>query len=254
MNYPKISIVTPSLNQGQFIRQTIDSILVQEYPNLEYTIVDGGSTDNTLDILKSYGDRIKWISERDQGQADAINKGLGLSTGEILAYINSDDCYLPGTFAAICQEFCRGGCRWLTGNYRIVDQNSHEIQRFTVAYKTFWRKFSSQTMLSLLNYIIQPSTFWSRELWNQVGPFDIRLHYALDYDFWMRAMQIERPLILNQTLSMFRIHQSSKGGVHFEKQFNEENMVLERYTHNPLVIGFHEFHNVLVKWIYKFIK
>ena len=101
MKLPKISIVTPSFNQAKFIRATIDSVLSQDYPDLEYFIIDGGSTDGTTEILKSYGQKIKWISEKDKGQTDAINKGLKLSEGELLAYLNSDDIYLPGALKKV---------------------------------------------------------------------------------------------------------------------------------------------------------
>ncbi len=254
MDYPKISIVTPSLNQGKFIRQTIDSILGQNYPNIECIIVDGGSTDDTLEILRSYGNKIQWVSEKDGGQADAINKGMNMAGGEILAYINSDDVYLPGVFELVAQKFSQSGCHWLSGNYRIIDQDSHEIQGFVVGYKNFWRKFSSKGVLSLLNYLIQPSTFWHRNLWKTIGPFDVTLRYALDYDFWMRAVNIEPPLILRQPLSLFRIHKTSKGGSQFQKQFAEENLVLRRYCSNRAVIWFHEFHNFLITLAYRIIK
>jgi len=254
MDYPRISIVTPSFNQGKFIRQTIDSVLEQDYPNLEYMIIDGGSTDNTIEILQSYGNRINWVSEKDQSQADAINKGLSMTSGEILAYINSDDCFLPDVFDLVAQEFSQTGCLWLSGDYRIVDQDSREIQGFIVGYKRFWRKFSSKRVLSLLNYIVQPSTFWHRDIWNLIGPFDINLRYVMDYDFWMRAIRIEPPLILDQTLSRFRIHKSSKGGSQFQKQFDEEIKVLRHYSNNFVIDWLHQSHNYLIKLIYGVIK
>ena len=254
MDCPRISIVTPSFNQGKFIRQTIDSVLGQNYPNLEYIIMDGGSTDNTHEILQSYGNKINWVSEKDQGQADAINKGMFRASGEILAYINSDDCYLPNIFNLVARKFSLTGCKWLTGDYSIIDQDSQEIQGFVVKYKIFWRKFSSSRVLSLLNYIAQPSTFWHRDIWNLIGPYDIDLQYAMDYDFWLRAFKIESPLILNQTLSRFRIHKTSKGSSQFQNQFDEEINVLRRYNNNYLIDWLHQCHNYLNKQIYKMIK
>jgi len=254
MDWPKISIITPSFNQGCFLRQTIDSIISQDYPNLEYIVMDGGSTDETVGILQSYGDKIRWFSEKDNGQADAINKGLALASGDILAYINSDDYYLPGALKLVAQKFPQTGCKWLTGDYRIVDQEDHKIQSLVVLYKKFWRNFSSAGVLSLLNYIVQPSTFWSRALWSRTGQFDVSLRYTLDYDLWLRAFKVELPLVVKQPLSVFRVHKSSKGGIGYQIQFEEELQVLQRYHTNSVIIRAHRFHNALIKLIYKMIK
>ena len=254
MDWPKISIITPTLNQGKFIQQTINSVLNQNYPNLEYIVMDGGSSDETLGILRSYGKRLKWISQRDNGQADAINTGMELASGEILAFINFDDYYLPGVFEMVARTFTRTNCKWLTGDYRIVDENDIDIQPLTIFYKRFWRNFSSPNLLFILNYIVQPSTFWTRDLWNNIGLFDVSLQYALDYDLWNRAIKISRPYIIKQPLSAFRIHGSSKGGSMFQNQFDEELQVLKRYNRNPFILRAHQFHNFLIKSIYKIIK
>jgi len=134
--FPKISIITPSFNQGKFIKKTIDSVLSQNYPDLEYVVIDGGSTDNTVKILKSYGNKIKWISEKDKGQADAINKGLKIINGEIIAFINSDDYYLPDTFKKIVDFFKQNiTCNVVTGDYLIINENGKPIQSFVGFYK-----------------------------------------------------------------------------------------------------------------------
>ena len=254
MDWPKISIVTPTLNQGRFIQQTINSVLNQNYPNLEYIVMDGGSSDDTLEILRSYGKKLRWISDKDKGQADAINTGMELTSGEILAFINSDDYYLPGVFDLVARKFSLTQCQWLTGDYRIVDKNGNDIQALTILYKRFWRNFSSATLLSVLNYIIQPSTFWSRDLWKRTGSFDVSLKFVMDYDLWMRAIKINLPHIITQPLSAFRIHGSSKGGSLFQNQFDEELHVLKRYDQTPFIFRTHQFHNFLIKSIYKVIK
>jgi glycosyltransferase involved in cell wall biosynthesis len=164
-HYPKISIITPSYNQGQFIKETIDSVLDQNYPNLEYWVIDGGSTDNTVKILKKYGTKIKWVSEKDRGQTHAINKGLKKASGEIIAYLNSDDVYLPNSLFTIADYFMKHpDIMWLTGDYVIIDELGHQIQSGVAWYKRLFRTFPGRTSLMIGNYIIQPSTFWRSQV------------------------------------------------------------------------------------------
>lgn len=251
---PRVSIVTPSYNQGKFIRQTIESVLNQSYPNIEYIIIDGGSTDSTLDILASYGNKIQFISEMDEGQTDAIIKGLNRSTGDILSFLNSDDMLLPGAIQRVVDSFVNSQALWLTGDYQIVDANGKQIQSFVIHYKRLMRRCSSIGMIMFANYIAQPSTFWSRELTESVGKFDVSLRYTMDYDYWLRAFMIAPPLILNAPLSAFRIHSASKGGVEFDNQFDEELEVLKRYTGNRFMIFCHKLHNQIIKSVYRIIK
>jgi glycosyltransferase involved in cell wall biosynthesis len=251
---PKISIVIPTLNQGQFIKETLESLFAQSYPNLEIIVMDGVSTDGTLDILRSYGDKLIWKSERDHGQTQAINKGMRLATGEIVGFLNSDDYLLPGALFSIAAAFSHPNVLWVSGDYEIVDGAGKPIQSFVALYKRFLRLFSSRWLLSFTNYIVQPSTFWRRELASQIGEFDESLNYVMDYDFWMRAMQKSRPFILHRKLSAFRIHQQSKGGSRYEQQFTEEIDVLQRYTHNRYLINMHRLSNRLIVLIYRKIK
>jgi glycosyltransferase involved in cell wall biosynthesis len=250
----KISIIVPTLNQGQFIKETLDSLLVQDYPGLEIIVMDGGSTDNTLDILKSYGDKLLWKSEKDHGQTQAINKGIGFATGEILGFLNSDDILLPGALSSVATAFSDSNVSWVSGDYEIIDGQGKPIQSFVVLYKRFLRLFSSRWLLSFTNYVVQPSTFWRRELFDQIGEFDETLNYVMDYDFWMRAIQKRRPFIIHRKLSAFRIHQQSKGGSRYEQQFSEEIEVLQRYTQNKFMILLHRLSNQLIVQIYKKIK
>jgi glycosyltransferase involved in cell wall biosynthesis len=254
MQYPKISIVTPSYNQGKFIAQTIDSVLNQKYPNLEYWVIDGGSTDNTVEILKSYGTQIQWVSEKDHGQTEAINKGFHLASGEIVAFLNSDDYYLPGTLLKVADSFQKTNCMWLTGNYHIVDEENQPIQAWIPIYKQFLQFFSSRFMLSITNYINQPSTFWRREAFEQVGYFNEDLQYVMDYDFWMRMIRKYPLKITHDVFSSFRIHHDSKGGSQYIQQFDEEIMVLQRYNPQRITLFLHKVHNLMIVSFYKLIK
>jgi len=250
-----LSIVIPSYNQGRFIKQTIDSILNEGLPNVEVLVMDGGSKDETVEVLKSYGDKIQWVSEKDKGQTDAINKGMRRTKGNILAYINSDDYYLPGTLGIILNYFNKKPLvKWFTGDYIIVDEKNKIIQSFVVIYKRILRLFPFYWVLSIANFISQPSTFWSREVLDEIGAFDESLHYVMDYDFWMRIYRKWRPGIINEKLSAFRIHGQSKGGAQFEKQFAEEFEVVKKYQKNGLILFLHKIHNMLINWVYRRIK
>jgi len=251
---PLVSVITPSYNQGRFIRQTIDSVLGQSYPRIEYWVIDGGSTDETVEILRSYGDRLHFLSESDAGQANAINKGMQKCTGEILCYVNSDDTLLPGAIQAVADTFRETHALWVTGDYRIVNEQGKPIQGFVAGYKRFLRRCSSRSLLRFTNYIVQPSTFWRRELTERIGLFDETLRYTMDYDYWLRAFEVAPPQIIHRPLSAFRIHGESKGGSQYSSQFDEELMVLRKHRVGAFAIACHRLHNGLIKAAYRIIK
>lgn len=252
---PKISIITPSFNQGHFIKETIESVLNQNYPNLEYLVMDGGSTDDTVKILKTYGNKISWVSKKDKGQTDAINKGIQKSTGDILAYINSDDVMLPNTLHTIAEYFNDNlDAQWLTGDYFIIDANGNKIQSFVANYKKMLRMFPNKHVLSIANFIIQPSTFWRRTLTDEIGLFREDLTYVMDFEYWMRAIQKYPLHILPNHFSLFRIHGNSKGGTLYEKQFAQEHEIVLEYVKIPLIRFIHKLHASLIILAYKVIK
>jgi glycosyltransferase involved in cell wall biosynthesis len=253
--HPRIGVITPSFNQGCYIRETIDSVLGQQYPNLEYWVIDGGSTDDTIEILKSYGPAINWISENDGGQADALNKGLKRVAAEIVAFVNSDDLYLPGSLSSVGRHFAlHPDTMWLTGDHFIIDHRGRKIQSFVVSYKRILRRHPSFKTLAVANYIVQPSTFWRRELMDEIGFFDTSLHYCFDYDFWLRAILKHSPYVASVPLSLFRIHGASKGGSRFADQFAEEYRVLCRHTTDKMLRGLHRLHGMLIVLAYRIIK
>jgi glycosyltransferase involved in cell wall biosynthesis len=252
---PKISIITPSYNQGHLIRETIESVLKQNYPNLEYIVMDGGSTDDTVKVLKEYKNKLSFISKKDKGQTDAINQGIKKSTGEIIMYLNSDDVMLPNTLNTVAEYFTKHPqAMWLTGDYFIIDEQGKKIQSFVANYKKVLRNFPFFNVLSIANFIIQPSTFWRRELIKEIGVFDESLHLCMDYDYWMRTIQKYPLHVLPNHFSLFRIHGTSKGGTQYDKQFSEEHQVLCRYNQNLLVRFIHKLHATLIVLIYKLIK
>ena len=182
-NRALFSIITPSYNQGQFIQATIDSVLGQSYRNIEYFVIDGGSNDNTLEILQQYSDpRLTWISERDVGQSDAINKGLRRATGEYLTYLNSDDLLLPDSISFAVQYFEQHPqVDLLYGDGYYVDMQGKRLS----AYRS--TRFALAECLFDRQRLAQPGTFWRKQVTEAIGLFDEELHYRMDFDYWVRA-------------------------------------------------------------------
>jgi glycosyltransferase involved in cell wall biosynthesis len=249
---PKITVITPSLNQGAFIERTIRSVLEQGYPDLEYIIVDGGSSDQTLDILKKYEGRLRWISEKDNGQSDAINKGLRMAAGDILAYLNSDDIYEQGALKVVSEQFASDpSLMWLTGRCRIVDEDGVEIRRLITAYKNFLLDHYSYNLLLTTNPVSQPATFWRREMTGEIGLFDLHEHLAMDYEYWLRMGKKYRPMIVKRYLAHFRVHQKSKTSSSFLSTFSHEVSIAERYSGSTAINFLHRAHYYLMLNAYR---
>lgn len=203
---PKISIVTPSFNQARFLEQTIQSVLDQSYPNLEYIIMDGGSTDGSAAIIKKYERHLKyWVSEKDRGQADAVYRGFEFTTGDILAYINSDDYYFPGTLRHVAKCFARQPeTQWLIGGCVTVNATGKKITKFYGAEQSF------ESLLCCGPVFCQMSCFWRRDIFFAVGGFDTALQFCFDYDLFLRLAQRAKPAVSHRMLSAYRVHDNSK--------------------------------------------
>jgi glycosyltransferase involved in cell wall biosynthesis len=206
---PRIAIVTPSYNQGAFIRATVDSVLGQDYPALEYLVMDGGSGDDTAAVLAGYGERLAWVSEADQGQADAINKGFariaGDVAGDIMGWVNSDDRLLPGTLALVGRFFRDNPQVDVVYGHRIViDEDDREVGRWVLP------RHDSRA-LAFSDYVPQETLFWRARVWAAVGPLDASYHYAMDWDFLLRAQAAGfRFRRLPHFLGCFRVHGEQK--------------------------------------------
>lgn len=264
---PEFWIVTPSFNQAQFIRQTIESVLAQTQVSVRYRVMDGASTDSTVKILKSYGKRISWRSESDKGQTDALNHGLEAlmkvaATDQIqpdqiyLAYINSDDFYLPQAFQLVATAFAQHPDRhWLVGDCLIVDQAGNRIQTLIQHYKTMCRRFGLKFILPILNPVPQPAVFFRLSALQKVGLFNDQLRYVMDYEYWWRLLTaVGEPIAVSQPLAAFRIHGASKGGSQYDRQFDEEFLVTRRFVSNPLLLFLHRLHTLIIISIYRLIK
>lgn len=226
MNYPKISIVTPSYNQGQYIEQTILSVLNQNYPNLEYIIIDGGSTDNTAEIIRKYEKSLKyWVSEPDKGQAHAINKGLAHCTGEIFNWLNSDDFLEPEALHKISERFEQEDKPDLVaGEVEIFDANG------SVEYV----KHQKLSAKGLLNWekgvsLVQPGVWMRRELMQNCGGIDEQFHYSFDWDMLIRYLYLfPNVVFLPEKIINFRYHEASKTISSLSKFKNEEYQIIAK--------------------------
>jgi len=236
MTLPRISIVTPSFNQGQFLEECIDSILSQNYPNLEYIIIDGGSTDESVNIIRKYERHLAyWVSEPDNGQSHALSKGFLRSTGEIMAYINSDDKYFPWAFKTVGNLFHDfSELQWLTSiEYLCWNAQGDPIPGWHVrgfSRSDFYKGRTLGNSKDFLGWIQQESTFWRRGLWEKAGSYITdSLHYAMDFDMWARFFEhaylygIALPLGGNR----FQPNQKTASGI--ERYYEEAGRILADY-------------------------
>jgi glycosyltransferase involved in cell wall biosynthesis len=253
MKLPRITVVTPSYNQAQFIRATIDSVLSQGYPDLEYFVMDGGSSDGTVEILKSYSDKIKWVSKKDNGQTDAINKGLRLGTGEVMAYLNSDDIYLPGTLKRVGEYYAKTHNDWITGDCVVIDTKGDKIAGnwLISGYKRLLMRLYSRTTLRIADSMLpQPSTFWSRSAWEKIGEFNDKYRYVMDYDYWLRLSAHYRPHDLGVALSGFRAQPDSKSETSRDKLMAEGFTALRENGAKRWELFLHKLHCDVVRFVY----
>lgn len=204
--WPKISIVTPSYNQAQYLEETIRSVLLQNYPNLEYIIMDGGSTDGSVEIIKKYSKYLTyWESETDRGQSHAINKGFQRSTGEIMAWINSDDYYAENAFKIVAEKLGSNKKAMLIGS-SIQIENDEKPLRVLDDRKPAW-----DAMVYDSRTFPQPSVFWTRALWDKAGPLDDSLYFLMDYDLWLKMRhETEQAIFVDNVLSYVNLHQDQK--------------------------------------------
>ena len=225
---PKISIITPSFNQGDYIEETIQSVLNQRYPNLEYIIIDGGSTDQTTAILDKYGEHLAYcVSEKDSGQTNAINKGLEKVTGDIVAVLNSDDVYLPGALDFVAEQFTKNPkLRWMTAPslYWGPDRAQARIDMMPVIKPTWLGGWL------LRQCVPHPSTFVSREVIDKHGKFDESYYFGMDHEYWCRlAFGGEDMGVFSRPLSGYRMHGDSKSVTARDRMATDNRRTFDKY-------------------------
>lgn len=223
---PKLTIVTPSFNQAQFIEETIRSVLLQGYPDLEYMIVDGGSTDGSVEIIRRYEPWLAhWVSEPDAGQSDAINKGWRRATGDIIAYLNSDDTYCPRALATAAAHLATG---LVYGNYHVIDGASTLLETRQLCDLSF------AEVLGWLTPIPQPATFLRRDVLDSVGLLNPALHYTMDYELCLRVGRRFPMRHVSAVLANLRIHESAKTVAGRRRFLAELRQVADDFFHQPL--------------------
>lgn len=224
--WPKITIVTPSFNQADFLEETIRSVLLQGYPNVEYLIMDGGSTDGSVEIIRKYERWLTdWVSHKDQGQASAINSGFRQGTGEWLAWLNSDDCYAPGALFTVARKVRENSYDFLLGK----SLRFHHGCFSTPVCVSPIPEILEFKHLRRLMYFDQPACFWHRDLFERIGRLEESFTYCFDWIFFLECAKIYRPVFIDKLLAFYRWHSSHKTGMGKDKRIKEILAVYDRY-------------------------
>lgn len=222
---PSITVITPTFNAIATIRETLSSIQSQQYPALEHVVVDGGSTDGTVELLaeEAAAGRLRYICEPDDGLSDAFNKGVAMATGEWIAWLNADDTYEPGALAAVGDALAAAGAdaEWAVGRCSIMGGDGAESRKAVTAYKNFLLRRFSLALLLTNNFVSSPATFVRRSVLDQIGALDVRFKYSADYDLWLRLARRGDPLYVDADVSRFRMADDSLSITGFERQFEE---------------------------------
>jgi FkbM family methyltransferase len=232
---PRVSVITPSFNQARFLDQTMRSVFDQGYPNLEYIVIDGGSTDGSVDIIRRYADRLAyWVSEPDRGQASAVNKGMARVTGDIVGWVNSDDFYYPGAIQAAVDAFAADpGLAFVYGRGNRVDDDGALIEPFQ-----FSRPFDLQALTNGIDYILQPTAFMRRGALAQVSPLDPTLHWTLDWDLWIRLGRRFPARMIDHVTAASREHASTKTSSGGLDRLEEIRRTIRHHTGHDVSVGY----------------
>ncbi len=230
-SFPKISVITPSYNQAAFLEKTLRSVLDQNYPNLEYIVIDGSSADGSVDIIQQYAGRLAyWVSEKDNGQSHAINKGFLRATGDILCWLNSDDYFLPGTLEHVAKRLApETNAYALIGQSYVVFPDGTPPRRAEGEYcghrqlLEFWKSYKMP----------QPSIFWRREVYEKIGLLDEDLHYIMDFDYWTRISRHFGFQVTDRILACAAYHAEAKTGDDYVQYFQDLKTSAPRYWGSP---------------------
>ena len=252
---PSFSIVTPCLNAVETIEEALASVRAQNYPRLEHVVVDGGSTDGTIELLRQ-AEGVRFVSEPDRGRAHAVNKGVAMSKGEVIGWLNADDRYEEGALAAVGEALAANPTsRWASGYCRIIDGDGAEIRRPITAYKNLLLRRWSYPLYLTQNCVADPATFVRHAALEEVGELDERSAISPDYDLWLRVASRHPPLVLRRTLASFRMTEGTASMTGFERQFREHAEVARLHgAGHPVPVAVNAVMSRLIVLVYRALR
>lgn len=255
MSLPRITVVTPALNAAATIEKTLASVRSQGYPDVEHVVIDGGSTDGTLEILER-AEGIRYVSEPDKGLSDAVNKGVKMATGEIVGWLNADDVYLPGALHRAGEAAAAHPDReWITGRCIIIDGDDQEIRRFVTRYKDFFLRRYSLPLYLVQNFVCTPASWVRRRAFDEIGLFDERYKYSMDYEVFLRLARRGDPVVIDEPLACFRMVEGTLSMDNFENQFVEHAEVARRHGEgHPWAVRANAVTSRLIVLVYRLLK
>lgn len=253
---PQISIVIPVLNMEKTIGRTIGSVAKQKYPDFELIIQDGGSKDKTVDIIKKYARKypriISWKSEKDRGQFEALERGFRKAKGEILSFINGDDYYQKDTLQKVGKAFWENKkTMWVAGRGIVVDEKGHEIAHWVTLYKNILLRLNNYKLLLLVNYMMQPSVFFTRKAYKKYGPITGDKIHIREFDLWYKLGKIKMPVVINECLSNYSVFPGVGSALYYDTIRRDDYKITKKYTKNWFILTLRYFHNWARVIVYK---
>lgn len=250
---PAITVITPAFNAAATLPEALESVRAQSRPPLEHVVVDGGSQDGTVELLREAGDAVRWVSEPDRGLAHAMNKGIAMAEGDVIGELNADDRYFPGTIAAVTEAFERHPeAEWVTGRCPIIDGAGREIRRPVTAYKNALLRRYSLPLYLTHNFVSAPATFFRRDVLLELGGFDERYRISVDYDLQLKFALRGDPVVLDRDLACFRMVEGTLSMSGFDTQFREHAEQARRHgAGHPVAVAANQVMSRAIVWTYR---
>lgn len=250
---PTISVITPAYNAAATLPEALESVRAQTVAPLEHVVVDGGSQDGTVELLRAAGESVRWVSEPDRGLSHAMNKGIAMARGDVIGELNADDRYFPETIALVIEAFERHpDAEWVTGRCPIIDGDGNEIRRPVTAYKNALLRRYSLPLYLTQNFVSAPATFFRRDVLQELGGFDERYRISVDYDLQLKFARRGDPVVLDRDLACFRMVEGTLSMSGFETQFREHAEQARRHgAGHPVAVAVNQVMSRAIVWTYR---